>query len=158
MTKTMRTLAQNPVADALDPEVIQFRAQFGDASPLDELLREGAQRMLQTAIESEVDRFIAAHSGPVDDEGRRLVVRNGRLPARELLTGAGKIEVQQPRVRDHSPTPAGRVRCSSSLMPPYLRRSKSIEEFVPLLYLRGVSTGVFAEVITPLFGEEAKGL
>ncbi len=89
-------------AAPLDPEVVEFRSQFGETSPLDELVRTGAQRMLQTAIEAEVQEFILVHGDRRDAGGNRLVVRNGYQPARELLTGAGRLEVQQPRVRDNS--------------------------------------------------------
>src|ERR1700674_4783628 len=89
-------------AATLDPEVVEFRSQFGGTSPLDELVRQGAQRMLETAIEAEVQEFVAVHSDRRDAAGNRLVVRNGYQPARELLTGAGRLEVQQPRVRDNT--------------------------------------------------------
>lgn len=117
-----------------DPEVVAFRAAFGDRSPLDELVREGAQRMLQAAIEAEVEEFLVEHAPRRDEEGRRLVVRNGFLPTREILTGAGSLAVRQPRVRDNDPDKGRRVRFSSSILPPYLRRSKSIEELIPWLY------------------------
>src|SRR5690606_3039740 len=89
-------------ASTLDPEVVQFRSQFGQTSPLDELVRHGAQQMLQSAIEREVDDFLAQHAQRRDAHGKRLVVRNGYKPARELLTGAGRLAVEQPRVRDNS--------------------------------------------------------
>jgi hypothetical protein len=122
-------------AATLDPEVVEFRSQFGETSPLDELVRTGAQRMLQTAIEAEVQEFVAVHGDRRDAGGNRLVVRNGYQPARELLTEAGRLEVQQPRVRDNSAQKEGRVRFSSSILPPYLRRSKAIDELIPWLYL-----------------------
>jgi transposase-like protein len=144
--------------DEVDPEVVAFRAAFGDRSPLDELVREGAQRMLQAAIEAEVEEFLVDHAGRRDDEGRRLVVRNGFLPSREILTGAGSLAVRQPRVRDNDPDKDRRVRFSSSILPPYLRRSKSIEELIPWLYLKGVSTGDFRDALQALLGQDAKGL
>ena len=130
-------------ATALDPEVVEFRSQFDKTSPLDALVRTGAQRMLQSAIEAEVEEFIAVHGDRRDADGNRLVVRNGYQPARELLTGAGRLEVQQPRVRDNSAEKEGRVRFSSSILPPYLRRSKSIDELIPWLYLERHLDGRF---------------
>jgi transposase-like protein len=142
----------------VDPEVLAFRANFHARSPLDELVREGARRMLQAAIDAEVDDFLAAHADRLDDQGRRLVVRNGALPAREILTGAGPLEVSQPRVRDKSPERADRITFSPRVLPPYLRRSPALEELIPWLYLKGVSTGDFTEALQALVGEQAKGL
>lgn len=141
-----------------DAEVVQFRAEFEGRSPLDELVRQGAQQMLQAAIETEVQEFLVEHSDRRDDEGRRLVVRNGYIPSRELLTGAGRLEVRQPRVRDNTPEREQRVRFASSILPPYLRRSKSIDELIPWLYLKGISTGDYQEALQALLGEDAKGL
>ena len=101
--------------------------------------------MLQTAIEAEVSEFLLQHSDRRDEQGKRLVVRNGYLPSRELLTGAGRLEVSQPRVRDNSSEKEGRVAFSDSVLPPYLRRSKTIDELIPWLYLKGISTGDFQE-------------
>lgn len=140
-----------------DPEVVKFRANFESRSPLDELIREGARRMLQAAIDPEVDDFLAKHSGRRDEQGRRLVVRNGSLPEREILTGAGKLPVRQPRVRDRS-SGDDRVWFSPQVLPPYLKRTNSIEELIPWLYLKGISTGDFSEALQALVGERAKGL
>jgi putative transposase len=141
-----------------EAEVLAFREQFEQRSPLDELVRAGAQQMLQKAVEDEVQQFLSQHAQRVDEQGRRLVVGNGHLPARELLTGAGPVEVRQPRVRDNTPDPDRRVRFTSSILPPYLRRSKSIDELIPWLYLKGISTGDFTEALQALLGENAKGL
>jgi len=141
-----------------DAEVVAFRAAFAERSPLDQLVHEGAQQMLQTAIEAEVDTFVAEHAARRDEQGRRLVVRNGRLPRREILTGAGPLQVQQPRVRDNSADVGSRVQFASSILPPYLRRSKSLDELIPWLYLKGISTGDFSEALQSLLGEDAKGL
>ena len=132
-----------------DAEVVAFRAAFDERSPLDQLVHEGAQRMLQAAIEAEVDTFVVEHAARRDEQGRRLVVRNGRLPGREILTGAGPLQVQQPRVRDNSADVGSRVQFASSILPPYLRRSKSLDELIPWLYLKGISTGDFSEVSLP---------
>ncbi|MFO0788777.1 MAG: IS256 family transposase [Pirellulales bacterium] len=127
-------------------------------SPLDELVRHGAQQMLQTAIEAEVDEFLSVHAERRDARGKRLVVRNGYQPAREILTGAGRLAVAQPRVRDNSRAKESRVRFSSKVLPPYLRRSKSIDELIPWLYLKGISTGDFTEALQSLVGEDAPAL
>lgn len=145
-------------ATALDPEVVEFRTQFGKTSPLDELVRSGAQRMLQSAIETEVQEFIAVHGDRRDAIGRRQVVRNGYQPARQLLTGAGRLEIKQPRVRDNSSEKEKRINFSSSILPPYLRRSKALDELIPWLYLKGISTGDFSEALQSLVGEDAPGL
>lgn len=155
-SKTDRPLT--PVDEQLDPEVIAFRQQFEDRSPLDELVREGARKMLQEAISAEVDSFVDQHRDRRDSQGRRLVVKNGSLPTREIITGAGPIEVVQGRVRDNSPNPADRVQFTPTVLPAYLRRTDAIEELIPWLYLKGISTGDFAEALQALVGERAKGL
>jgi transposase-like protein len=114
--------------------------------------------MLQAAIETEVQEFLIEHAERRDDEGRRLVVRNGHMPSRELLTGAGRLELRQPRVRDNTPEVERRLHFRSSILPPYLRRSKSIDELIPWLYLKGISTGDYQEALQALLGEDAKGL
>ena len=145
-------------ATTLDPEVLEFRAQFGRTSPLDELVRQGAQQMLQSAIETEVDDFLTQHAERRDARGNRRVVRNGYLPSREILTGAGRLAVEQPRVRDNSSPKKERVQFSSSILPPYLRRSRAIDELIPWLYLKGISTGDFTEALQALVGEDAPAL
>jgi len=145
-------------ATMLDPEVVEFRSQFGPTSPLDELVRHGAQQMLQSAIEMEVDDFLAEYATRRDARGNRLVVRNGHLPSRDILTGAGRLEVEQPRVRDNSSQRKERVRFTSSILPLYLRRSKAIDELIPWLYLKGISTGDFTEALQALVGEDAPAL
>ncbi len=126
---------------------------------LTDILRQGAQEMLATAIENEVAEYIERHAAAWDDQGHRLVVRNGRLPARQIQTGLGLVEVQQPRVHDRRLNEQGqRMRFSSAILPPYLRRTKSLEELIPWLYLRGISTGDFTEALQALLGPQAKGL
>jgi transposase-like protein len=156
MKKVTTEQVQN--LEAVDPEVVAFRAQFDERSPLDELVRSGAQRMLQAAIDAEVTNFIQEHSDRRDEHGNRLVVRNGHLPSREILTGAGALKVQQPRVRDNSSETEQRVSFSSSILPPYLRRSKAIDDLIPWLYLKGISTGDFQEALQSLLGDNAKGI
>lgn len=108
--------------------------------------------MLQAALEDEVNTFLESNAAKVDENGRRLVVRNGYMPTRELVTGAGNLEIQQPRVRDKSSDSESRVKFSSSILPPYLRRSKAIDELIPWLYLKGISTGDFSEALQSLTG------
>src|SRR3569832_1608307 len=109
---------------------------------LTHVLRQGAQKMLAQAIESEVAGWIDAHSQVRDEQGRRQVVRNGYLPERKIGTGRGEIEVRQPRVHDRRPE-GERETFSSKILPPYLRKTKSVEELIPWLYLKGISTGDF---------------
>jgi putative transposase len=147
-----------PGVSQVDLEVANFREQFEGRDLLDQLVRRGAQQMLQQAIEAEVQEFLDQHHQRHDEDGKRLVVRNGHKPSRKIVTGAGALEVEQPRVRDNSPRKNERVQFSSAILPPYLRRSKAIEEFIPWLYLRGISTGDFSEALQTLLGEQAKGL
>ena len=132
-------------------------ASVGDV--LTEILREGAQKLLAEAIEAEVADYIQAHRKECDAQGHRLVVRNGRKNERELQTGVGLVKVRQPRVDDRRLDENGqRMRFTSSILPPYLRWTKSIEELIPWLYLKGVSTGDFSEALMALLGPEAPGL
>lgn len=158
MNESMTTRQAMPADCGIDAEVFAFRGEFEGKSPLDELVREGARRMLQAAMDAEVEEFLDRYRDRRDDQGRRLVVKNGTLPSREILTGAGPIEVHQRRVRDNSPDPEDRVSFSSSLLPAYLRRTDTIEELIPWLYLKGISTNDFGEALQALVGERAKGL
>jgi putative transposase len=121
---------------------------------LEDVLREGAKRMLQMTIENEVAEYIEQHAQILDETGHRLVVRNGHLPERELVTGIGRVEVRQPRIDD------GREgECfTSKILPPYMRRLPSIDALIPALYLRGVSTGDFVEALESILGPQATGL
>ncbi|MCJ7545120.1 MAG: IS256 family transposase [Phycisphaerae bacterium] len=133
--------------------------QLAPKDVLTEILRQGAQQMLATAIQNEVAEYIGAHRDQRDDHGHRLVVRNGCLPERAIYTGVGPIEVRQPRVNDKRVDADGnRIRFSSKILPPYLRRTRSIDELIPWLYLKGVSTGDFTEALQALLGPEATGL
>jgi putative transposase len=153
---------QGTESNVLDPVVSSGVLKFGaieDArSVLDRIVRDGARKMLQAALEDEVSLFLEAHSSKVDESGRRNVVRNGYMPPREVITGAGSLELQQPRVRDKSSDPDSRVKFSSSILPPYLRRSKAIDELVPWLYLKGVSTGDFSDALQSITGGPVAGL
>lgn len=134
---------------------IEFPAASRDV--LTDLLRQGAREMLAAAIEAEVDDYLTAHEGCRDAEGRRQVVRNGRLPGREITTGVGPIEVRQPRVRDNRPA-GEREKFTSKILPPYLRKTRSIEELLPWLYLKGISTGDMNEALQSLLGPDCPGL
>jgi transposase-like protein len=113
--------------------------------------------MLAQAIEAEVAAYLDARSQLQDEAGRQQIVRNGYLPQRNVLTGVGSVEVKQPRVHDRRPA-AEREKFSSAILPPYLRKTKSLEELIPWLYLKGVSTGDFSEALAALLGPQAKGL
>src|SRR5689334_4254763 len=128
-----------------------------DKDVLTEVLRQGATQLLAQAIQAEVAAYLDAHSDVRDSAGRQQVVRNGYLPQRTILTGLGPVEVKQPRVQDRRP-PEQREKFSSAILPPYLRKTKSIEELIPWLYLKGVSTGDFSEALAALLGPQAKGL
>lgn len=121
---------------------------------LTDVLREGARRMLREAVEAEVQEFLTRHAPLKDENNRQRVVRNGYLPERTIQTGLGDIAVTAPRVRDRE----GAIRFSSQILPPYLRRTKSLAELLPWLYLRGISTGDFSSVLTSLLGQDAPGL
>ena len=129
--------------------------QLTAADPLTELLRQGAQRLLAQAIETEVAVLLTQYADHRDTQGHQVVVRNGYLPEREVQTGIGAVRVKVPRVRDRSGTG---IRFHSALLPPYIRRSKSLEALLPWLYLKGVSTGDFTEALQALLGREAPGL
>jgi transposase-like protein len=115
--------------------------------------------MLAKAIENEVADYLTRYADQRDVAGKRLVVRNGYLPARDIQTGVGLVEVRQPRVNDRRRDEQGqRLRFSSQILPPYLRRTQSLDELIPWLYLRGISTGDFTEALQALLGPQAKGL
>jgi putative transposase len=126
--------------------------------PLLAVLREGARRMLLQAIEAEVEAFLAAHVDLVDAQGRRRLVRNGHTPERQIQTGIGPLAVRRPKIRDRGAGGDEPIRFTSAILPAYLRRARNIEELLPWLYLKGVSTGQFAEALTALLGPEAPGL
>ena len=132
---------------------------IGSKDILTDILRQGAQKMLATAIDCEVNEYLAEHAHQLDTDGKRLVVRNGYLPTREIQTGLGQVIVRQPRVNDKREDEEGnRMRFSSKILPPYLRRTKSIDELIPWLYLRGISTGDFSDALQAILGPQAKGL
>jgi putative transposase len=122
-----------------------------------EILRTGAQKMLAQMIQQEVDDWVAEHEHVQDERGRRQVVRNGCLPRRKIATGVGQVEVQQPRVRDRRSGDQAEP-FTSKILPRYLRKTKSIGELIPWLYLKGVSTGDFSEALKALVGPDCPGL
>ena len=125
------------------------------ADALTEVLRSGARELLQQAVEAEVGEFMARHRELKDEGERQRVVRNGYQPERTIQTGIGDVAVKAPRVRDRQ----GTIKFSSSILPPYLRRTRSLEELLPWLYLKGLSTGDFSTTaLTALLGQDAPGL
>jgi putative transposase len=127
--------------------------------PLLAVLRGGARRMLMQAIEAEVEAFLVAHAELTDDWGRRRVARNGHAPERQIQTGIGPVEVRRPRVRDRGGAAAeAPIRFTSAILPAYLRRTKNVEELLPWLYLKGVSTGQFEEALAALPCSDRKRL
>ncbi len=137
---TLRVLSQ-PGSEAQDP--------------LHALLRDGARELIAQAVEAELQVLLQQHADQVLPDGRQAVVRNGHLPERTVQTGIGDVPVKVPKVRDRS---GSGVKFNSTLLPPYLKRAKSIDELLPWLYLKGVSTGDYQEALSALLGENAKGL
>jgi putative transposase len=134
--------------------VSQLDEQAGSFDALTDLVREGARRLIAQALEAELEELLGRVSHPLPG-GKKSIVRNGYLPERNVLTGVGPVTVKVPKVRDR--TGEG-IKFTSNLIPPYLKRAERIEEFLPLLYLRGVSTGDFMGALTTLLGPKAKGL
>ena len=122
---------------------------------LSEILKTGAQQLLTQAIEAEVATLIAQHQELLTESGLQAVVRNGYLPERTVQTGLGDIDVRIPKVRDRI---GQGIKFNSGLVPPYLKRTKTIEELLPWLYLKGISTGDFKDALAGLLGTNAKGL
>jgi putative transposase len=124
--------------------------------PLTEILRSGARRLVQQAVEAEFAAFLSGHADLELPDGRRRVVRHGHDPARPIQTGIGPVEVSKPKARDRGATTADeRIRYASAILPKWARRTKSLDVLLPALYLRGVSTGDFQDVLTALLGRDA---
>jgi len=130
--------------------------EFSD--PLTEVLRNGARALLAQAIDAEVAAFLGSHADKRAEDGRQRLVRHGHLPERDIVTGIGPVAVRAPRVRDRGGAPQERIRFTSTILPPYARRSKSLEVLIPMLYLKGISTGDFDEALQALLGSDAGGL
>ena len=127
----------------------------GPGSVSEEIARRGAQQMLAQAMAAEVALFIEKHADKVDENGHREVVRNGHMPARELVTGIGRVPIKQPRVDDRQLVKQGEERFSSAILPRYLKRVASVDSLIPALYLKGVSTGNFSAALKAILGEGA---
>ena len=126
---------------------------------LDEIAREGARRMLMTALKWEADSYVERHRSARDEQDHALVVRNGRAASRKVTLGTGTVEVQAPRVNDRRRDEHGhRQRFTSHILPPYMRRSPKVAEVLPILYLRGLATGDFRPALEGLLGADAAGL
>jgi transposase-like protein len=128
------------------------------ADLLTEVLRNGARALLSQAVEAEIAALLDCHADKLTDDGRQRLVRHGHLPEREIMTGVGPVAVRCPRVRDRAGEGPERIRFSSAILPPYARRSKSLEVLIPILYLKGISTGDFEEALAALLGKDAGGL
>jgi len=129
---------------------------FSDS--LTEILRDGARSLLVQAIEAEVADWLSHHRDLTTVDGHQRIVRHGHLPEREIMTGIGPVSVRQPRVRDRAGDSSARIRFTSAILPPYARRTKSLEVLIPILYLKGVSTGQFGDALAALLGPDAGGL
>ena len=125
---------------------------------LEAIVREGARKMLQAALEAEIEEHLSRFKNLVDEEGKRLVVRNGVMPERTVLTGAGPIPITRPRVDDRALNAMGKERFTSRILPPFMRRAPSIDTLVPVLYLKGISTDDFPTALEAILGPQAKGL
>ena len=141
-----------------ETNVFQLTQPGTFADPLTEVLRSGARALLAQAVEAEVASLLGCHADKLTDDGRQRLVRHGHMPEREIMTGIGAVAVRCPRVRDRVGEGSERIRFSSAILPPYARRSKSLEVLIPILYLKGVSTGDFGEALIALLGKDAGGL
>ena len=139
--------------------VVKLNNQAGIIDdPLTEILRTGARKLLAEAVETEVEYFLAQYADFKLESGRQRIVRNGHLPEREIQTGIGSVPVKMPRVRDRDSSASQKIRFTSKILPRYLRKTKTIEELLPWLYLKGISTGGFCEALSVLLGPGAPGL
>jgi transposase-like protein len=141
-----------------DRNVFQLSQPGTFADPLTEVLRNGARALLAQAVEAEIAALLSCHADKLTDDGRQRLVRHGHLPEREIMTGIGPVAVRCPRVRDRVVEGSERIRFSSAILPPYARRSKSLEVLIPVLYLKGVSSGDFEEALAALLGKDVGGL
>jgi len=146
-----------PSADLAPQASASSPTSLAPRDVLTELLRQGAHRLLAQAVEQEIDDWLEPRKHLVDEQGRRLVVRNGYAAERTVVTGVGPVDVKVPRSRDRR-EPEQRERFTSKVLPPYLRKAKSIDELIPWLYLKGVSTGGFNEALHALLGPNCPGL
>ena len=126
--------------------------------PITDILRKGARQLLAQALEAEIELFVSQFAEMRDEQGHQRIVRNGYRPQRDIQSGIGPVPVRAPRVRDREPDPSARMHFESAILPPYLRKTKSMEELIPWLYLKGVSTGDFSDALCALLGKDAPGL
>jgi transposase-like protein len=137
----------------------QFTKDTDGWSVLEKIAREGARRMLQLALENEVQEYIEKHQDLTDETGKKIVVRNGYLPERDILTGVGSLNVKQPRTRARDSILQENIETfSSKILPRYLKRIPSIDNLIPLLYLKGISTNDFPTALSAILGDGVKGL
>lgn len=143
-----------------DTTVLPFRQSETVVDPLTELAREGARRMLAEALKAEADAFVASFAEERLEDGRQRIVRHGHGPERQIQTGIGALDVQRPKVRDRLATsdPATKVRFTSNILPKWARRSISLDALLPVLYLKGISTGDFQEALAAILGADAPNL
>ena len=137
----------------------QFIKEENTWSALEQVARDGARKMLQLALENEVEEFIVKHSALTDKSGRKAVTKNGYMPARQILTGMGPLEIKQPRIDDRAlKGHSSHERFTSNILPRYLRRIPSIDNLIPVLYLKGISTNDFPAALSAILGQGASGL
>jgi len=143
-----------------DTDIITLRQPESVDDPLTEIARDGARRMLAAALRAEADAFVAQHAEETLPDGRQRIVRHGYGPERSIQTGIGALDVQRPKVRDRAPdVPAEKkIRFTSTILPKWARRSKSLNALLPVLYLRGISTGDFREALAAILGKDAPNL
>ena len=142
-----------------DTDIIALRQPESVDDPLTEIARDGARRMLAAALRAEAEAFVAQHAEEVLPDGRQRVVRHGYGPERSIQTGIGALDVRRPKVRDRAAGPADeKVRFSSAILPKWARRSRSLDALLPVLYLRGISTGDFREALSAILGTDAPNL
>ena len=143
-----------------DTTILPFRQSEMIVDPLTELAREGARRMLAEALKAEADAFVASFANEQLEDGRQRIVRHGFGPERQIQTGIGALDVQRPKVRDRIATadPAEKIRFTSNILPKWARRSVSLDALIPVLYLKGISTGDFQEALSAILGREAPNL
>lgn len=143
-----------------DTGILPFRQSDSITDPLTELAREGARRMLAEALKAEADAFVASFADERLEDGRQRIVRHGFGPERQIQTGIGALDVQRPKVRDRiaAADPAAKVRFTSNILPKWARRSASLDTLLPVLYLKGISTGDFQEALSALLGPDAPNL
>jgi len=123
-----------------------------------QIIRQGARKLLAQALEAEIELFINQYAELKDQSGKQRIVKNGYRPEREIQSGIGPVPVRAPRARDRHQDPEERIHFTSSILPPYLRKTRSMEELIPWLYLKGVSTGDFSDALAALVGQDAPGL